>query len=159
MKLICESWSRGNWQLRMLNVLLATSFDWASMKFILFADDLLTYFIRNHSLSELENIIIKELEYLSAWFKSNKLSLNINKTNYTLFRNKNKMVKTQLNIVIDGVNINQVNNTKFLGLYIDESLTWVNHRTSHRTLYWWIINICESYNPHSIEDLQKYWYN
>jgi len=37
------------------------------------------------------------------------------------------MVKTQLNIVIDGININQVNNTEFLGLYIDESLTWVNH--------------------------------
>jgi len=39
------------------------------------------------------------------------------------------MVKTQLNIVIDGININQVNNTKFLGLYIGESLTWVNHIT------------------------------
>jgi hypothetical protein len=39
------------------------------------------------------------------------------------------MVNTKLNIVIDGININQVNNIKFLGLYIDESLTWINHIT------------------------------
>jgi len=39
------------------------------------------------------------------------------------------MVKTQLNIVIDGININQVSNTKFLGLHIDKSLTLVNHLT------------------------------
>jgi len=39
------------------------------------------------------------------------------------------MVKTQLNIVIDRININQVSKTKFLGLYIDESLIWVNYIT------------------------------
>jgi len=54
------------------------------MKFILFADDINLFFC-NHSLSELENIMNMELEYLSTWFKSNKLSLNINKTNYILF--------------------------------------------------------------------------
>ena len=56
------------------------------MKFILFADDTNLFFY-NHSLSELDNIINKELEYLSKLFKSNKLSLNINKTNYILFCN------------------------------------------------------------------------
>jgi hypothetical protein len=98
------------------------------MKFILFADDTNLFFC-NHSLSELENIINKELEYLSTWFKSNKLSLNVSKTNYILFQNKGKRVKAELNIVIDGISINQVNNTKFLGLHIDESLTWIDHLT------------------------------
>jgi len=42
------------------------------MKFILFADDTNLIFC-NHSVSELENIINKDLEYLSTWFKSNKL--------------------------------------------------------------------------------------
>ena len=98
------------------------------MKFILFADDTNLFFC-NHSISELEYIINQELVHLSTWFKSNKLSLNVNKTNYILFRNKGKRVKDKLNIVIDGININEVNNTKFLGLYIDQSLTWTNHIT------------------------------
>jgi len=114
---------------------------------------ILTYFFCNHSFSELENIINKELEYLSTWFKSDKFSLNINKTNYILFRNKNKMVKTQLNIVIDGININQVNNTKFLGLCIDESLTWVNyitHISSKISKYIGIIKRLSKIVPHHI---------
>ena len=90
---------------------------------------ILTHFFCNHSLSELENIINMELEYLSTWFKSNKFSLNINKTMYILFRSNGKRVSIKLNIVIDGININQVNNTNFVGLYIDESLTWTNHIT------------------------------
>ena len=111
------------------------------MKFILFADDTNLFFC-NHSISELECIINQELVYLSTRFKSDKLSLNINKTNYILFRNKGKRVKAKLSIVIDGININQVNNTKLLGLNIDESLTWTNHITHT-----------------SSKISKKYWYN
>ena len=96
------------------------------MQFVLFADDT-NIFFSSQSLAELENIINKELDHLAMWFKANKLSLNIDKTSYILFRNRGKKVKNNLNINIDGVNINQVTSAKFLGLYIDEQLTWTNH--------------------------------
>ena len=62
------------------------------------------------------------------WFKANKLSLNVSKTNYILFRNKGK-VPAKLTVSINGMPISQVSNTKFLGLFIDEALTWDNHIT------------------------------
>lgn len=95
-------------------------------KFILFADDT-NLFLSNKSLTELENIVNIELEKLSVWFKANKLSLNIGKTHYILFRNKGKKMNNNLTIKIDGTKIDQVCTTKFLGLYIDEGLTWANH--------------------------------
>ena len=97
------------------------------IKFILFADDT-NLFCSNNSLSELESILNGELEHLSVWFKANKLSLNTAKTNYILFRNKGKSL-SNLMIRINGTLISQVNQTKFLGLYIDEALTWDNHIT------------------------------
>jgi len=98
------------------------------MKFVLFADDTNIFFC-SQSLAELEIIINKELDHLAMWFKANKLSLNIDKTSYILFRNRGQKMKNNLNINIDGVNINQVNSAKFLGLYIDEQLTWTTHIT------------------------------
>ncbi len=62
------------------------------------------------------------------WFKANKLSLNLAKTNYIIFRNKGKS-PPNLTIRLSGTLISQVNQTKFLGLYIDEALTWANHIT------------------------------
>jgi hypothetical protein len=97
------------------------------IKFILFADDT-NLFCSNNSLSELESILNGELEHLSMWFKANKLSLNIAKTNYFLFRNKGKPLSS-LTIRINGTLISQVNQKKFLGFYIDEALTWTNHIT------------------------------
>ena len=52
------------------------------MEFI-FADTNL--FLQDTSLSSLESRLNVELEKISSWFKVNKLSLNLNKTNYILF--------------------------------------------------------------------------
>ena len=69
-----------------------------------------------------------ELTKLSEWFKSNKLSLNIKKTNYVIFGNK-KIPKSlnQFQLSIDGNILEQVENTKFLGVYIDNKLSWSRH--------------------------------
>lgn len=56
-------------------------------KFILFADDTNILF-SHHDPKELELIINSELKYISNWFKENKLSLNVKKTNYMIFKNK-----------------------------------------------------------------------
>jgi hypothetical protein len=97
------------------------------MKFILFADDT-NLFFSGDDLWKLMSSVNTELIKLSDWFKSNKLSLNIKKTNYIIFGNK-KIPKSlnQFQLSIDGNILEQVENTKFLGVYIDNKLNWSRH--------------------------------
>ena len=92
------------------------------LKFILFADDS-NLFYSNENLNVLFEVMNKELQTLTTWFSVNRLSLNVKKTNYILFSNKNvKKFKGQ--IKIDSTEVDRVENTKFLGIIIDEKLNW-----------------------------------
>ena len=45
-----------------------------------------------------------------------------------MFSKKNKIINTQnLNVLIDNIIIDQVYNTKFLGVIINSNLTWHDH--------------------------------
>ena len=55
--------------------------------FILFAEDT-NIFCSHESLQELFKIVNDEMTKLTDWFKSNKLSLNIDKTNYIIVGTK-----------------------------------------------------------------------
>ena len=60
--------------------------------------------------------------------KANKLSLNLSKTNYIIFRSKKKILPVlDSSIKIDNKEITQVTTTKFLGVYVDEHLTFNDH--------------------------------
>jgi hypothetical protein len=101
-----------------------------SSHFIIFADDTNILFSHKDRTS-LEKLINKELSQISNWFKLNKLSLNIDKTNFMIFKNKHSN-KPELNLTIeiDHTCINKVNTTKFLGVLIDNDFSWKTH-TSH----------------------------
>ena len=71
-------------------------------------------------------IMNDELLCLTDWFKANKLSLNISKTNYVLF-DRGKSKHKQGNIMIGGDYIERVDCFKFLGILIDEELSWHKH--------------------------------
>jgi hypothetical protein len=95
---------------------------------VMFADDT-NLFIKEKSIEKLTETANLELSKISKWFKLNKLSLNIKKTNFILFRNKKRKHLTSVPIIkIDDTKIEQVQNTKFLGVIINESLTWNDHR-------------------------------
>jgi hypothetical protein len=64
---------------------------------------------------------------VAEWLNANKLSLNTTKTKVILFRSSNKKPKQDIKININGNNIEQVRNTVFLGIVIDECLTWKDH--------------------------------
>ena len=66
----------------------------------------------------------EELKKLDKWFKLNKLSLNVNKTNYIVF--SNTQAKHNFNITINQFSIERVYVTKFLGVMIDSKLSWYN---------------------------------
>ena len=91
---------------------------------ILFADDT-NLFCCGNDLGVMEKKVNSELTQISTWLKVNKLSLNIKKTHYMVFTRKKRQIR--LNIKIDGHSIAEVQDTKFLGVYIDNKLNWKKH--------------------------------
>ena len=65
---------------------------------------------------ELECMLNRELAKLCKVFAANKLSLNLSKTSYMLFRNRPPDV--DFNLFIENKRINRVHVTTFLGIYI-----------------------------------------
>ena len=68
-----------------------------------------------------------ELNCLNRWLKSNKIIINADKTLYMLF-SYNKNVNFPI-IRIDCNKINETSVTKFLCIYLDKKLNFVNHVT------------------------------
>jgi Reverse transcriptase (RNA-dependent DNA polymerase) len=103
------------------------------LKFILFADDTNLFHSHKDAFELMKSINI-ELSKLSDWFRANKLSLNVKKTNYILFGKKRLPNFDQnFELIIDGNRLERVQSTKFLGVYIDEKLNWIAH-TNHVSL-------------------------
>ena len=61
-----------------------------------------------------------------SWVKANKLSLNIDKTNFMLFTKKG-FSRVMDELQIEGKRIMEVHETKFLGVFIDNKLSWKPH--------------------------------
>ena len=74
------------------------------LNYVLFADDA-NLFASHKNLDTLINILNKELDKVSNWLKVNKLSLNIKKTHFILFHNKQKLINTKINIKMDNSEI------------------------------------------------------
>ena len=71
-----------------------------------------------------------ELNVISEWFKANKLSLNIAKTKYTFFHKLSKRDHIPLrlpDLSINNIKVKREFAMKFLGVLLDENLTWRKH--------------------------------
>ena len=92
---------------------------------ILYADDTNLFLLGKclTTLIENESGTAKKVE----WLKCNKLSLNIDKTDYIIFRSTRKCPVTTKHLKIDNENLKHVKDTKFLGGIIDEHLNWESH--------------------------------
>ena len=98
-------------------------------KFSLFADDTVAT-MSNKNIQSLVSSVNKEICKISLWFKVNKLSLNLSKTNYVIFRTRKRRVPTNLpELFIDDVIVCKTHNVKFLGVTINEYLDWSFHIT------------------------------
>ena len=94
------------------------------LKLVLFADDT-NVFCSGKNIDEMLKELQDEMERIKRWFNINKLSLNLNKTKIMLFGKHKSNINVKL--VIDGVNIERVKETKFLGVIIDEKISWKYH--------------------------------
>ena len=92
--------------------------------FILFADDT-TILSTNKDTKLLCEQANNELDKLQNWLRLNKLSINVNKTNYIIFSNKKE--KQDYELSLNDVKIKKVNSKKKLGVYIYHILTWKEH--------------------------------
>jgi len=90
----------------------------------LFADDTNVLYA-GKSITKINNVISNELKQISQWFKVNKLSLNIYKTNYMCFNNKPYLAYCKLKS--DRLEVSRVQVTKFLGVLVDEKFSLSNH--------------------------------
>ena len=72
----------------------------------------------------LTNILNAELNKLSIWFRANRLSLNLKKTKFIAFKPSQKRTNQTIQLLINSQKIDQVKETVFLGVIMDENLNW-----------------------------------
>ena len=89
------------------------------LSIILFVDDT-NLFLSHKNSDTLEKTMNHELRKIASWLSANKLSLNIKKTHFIIFKSRGKKPNQNVSVKINGQPIEQVKNTKFLGLYIDD---------------------------------------
>ena len=96
-----------------------------ALDFILFADDT-TVIFSNKMEPNTENILNTELKKVSNWLASNKLSLNVSKSNFMHFTpsKRENMVVTP---ILDNTPVEEKETTKYLGVFIDNELNWKQH--------------------------------
>src|SRR6218665_3021963 len=75
-------------------------------------------------------MINTELPLVNDWFRANILSLNISKTSFILFCSHKRYIPEMTPLVqIDNIPIPQTKSVKFLGVIVDQNLTWSEHIT------------------------------
>ena len=77
--------------------------------------------------NKLHCILNDELRNFDVWFKCNKLSVNLQKANYIIFKSRQKKLNYSFTLFFGNQSLDQANLTKFLGAYVDEHLTWKHH--------------------------------
>ena len=93
-------------------------------KLMLFADDT-NLFISGKNPIQIKNDMEAEAKNLQEWFKANKLTLSIEKTNFSLFHQPQKKIPKECDeIHIGDKSIKRVNSVKYLGIIIDDKLNW-----------------------------------
>jgi hypothetical protein len=102
----------------------------------LFADDT-SIIICNKNLTDLLTKTRQIVSLLNSWYNTNKLQLNFKKSNYIIFHKKGKhkeVSELPNSISIGNDHIQKVNETKYIGITIDQHLSWTSH----------VNNICRS---------------
>ena len=91
------------------------------LSFRIFADDT-NVFYSNTNIEDVENVMNIEIEKIFRYCATNRLSINLEKTNFMVIANPNRKVRD-----IRIKNIVKRDFIKYLGVYIDNNLNWEYH--------------------------------
>ena len=96
--------------------------------FLMYADDTTLFCCLEDIKSDNKELVLNnELQRVHSWLKANRLSLNVKKTKYMLFRKQKKTDIRELNLRISNDAIQPVDDFNFLGLHINSKLNWETH--------------------------------
>jgi hypothetical protein len=134
-------------------------------KILSFADDTSLY-LSNSNETELFKHANLAMKALYEWFCANKLSLNASKTKYIILRAPHTRCNiTDLNIYIDNTPLQRIGchsreqSTKFLGLVIDEHLSWTNHLAYiNKKISWALFSIRQAKNVLPLNSLRTLYF-
>ena len=100
-------------------------------------------------LSILQTEMSNDLNRIFNWISSNKLTLNILKTDFMVIGSRQRIVTLagSISLSVNGLTLQQVESTKCLGLTIDQFLTWRNHLQSVRQKVGCGIRILKTIRP------------
>ena len=115
-----------------------------SARCCIFADDVVLYV--SHKNLDLATVTLQNsLNELYKWYKNNRLKINVDKTKVMLLKSSSS---DKLNIFIENHQIEQVKSIRYLGVEVDENLSWKQH----------IDKLCKSlsFKIHFLGLLRKY---
>ena len=86
-------------------------------------------FTRDKSVEDVGRVLNRDMVEISKWLQVNCLTLNTNKTKCMLFGSQAKLRRSEnnLHVVINNTAIDNVTQFKYLGVWMDQSLTWSDH--------------------------------
>ena len=99
-------------------------------KFILYADDA-NIIITGKNMAEINEQVEDLAVALLGWVDSNGLALNLKKTMYMIF--SRRRIDDNYNLVIANTHIKRTREAKFLGVIVDDKLTWTQHTKALKT--------------------------
>ena len=89
-----------------------------------FADDSTITYSSKTSIPDAKNIIEEEFKKILEWLAANKLIINLSKTHLMAFTNS---PYEPVSVTVNNQTINEVTETKFLGVILDNKLCWDAH--------------------------------
>ena len=93
---------------------------------VLFADDS-NAFVSGRDIDQIIDTINGTMDDLVVWLHSNKLTLNIKKTHFMIFSQPRTALQYTKQVLIDKQTIDRVENTRFLGVVVDDMLNFKDH--------------------------------
>ena len=93
---------------------------------LLYADDLVFYYIYRKNPNAASIAINKHLISIQNWLNNWRLKMAPHKCNYLVFTNSNADLSSELNLKLNGIKLQHDNNPTFLGIRFDHHLTFKN---------------------------------
>ena len=91
-----------------------------------FADDT-NLLCQSNSIKKLNKLVNADLKHQANWLNTNKISLNIKKTEMVIFKSKQKKFEDDLKIKLFGKRLYPTESVKYLDVKIDANLSWQYH--------------------------------
>jgi hypothetical protein len=95
-------------------------------KLVMFADDI-NVLVTNSDVCALQSKIDRVIAELESWFNRNNLVINVGKTVVMSLHNRQIKFPVKPQVIFNKMNLVYTAETKFLGIYVTETLNWNSH--------------------------------